>query len=135
MCEDLLWRRRFLLHTVQEVGEGGLCLFTPEQTCSSHGMLCVFCARHWRAGQVVSALVCRVCRDPWQGLLEEMSPWSTCLPTSLAATKQHQLHPPQLQPFATPVYCYHHRGNWSTIDFQFRASRSLFFQSGDIGPC
>lgn len=53
--------------------------------------------------------------------------------TSLAATEQHQLHPLLLQPIATPVYCHHHRGNWSTIYFQFQASLSLFFQSVDIG--
>lgn len=53
--------------------------------------------------------------------------------TSLAATKQHQLHPLQLQPIATPVYCHHHRGNCSTIYFQFQASLGLFFQSVDIG--
>lgn len=53
--------------------------------------------------------------------------------TSLAATKQHQLHPLQLQPIATPVYCHHHRGNCSTIYFQFQASLGLFFQSVDTG--
>lgn len=35
--------------------------------------------RRWWPGQIVSGVACSVCHDPWQGLLEEMSLWSTCL--------------------------------------------------------
>lgn len=47
-------------------------------------------------------------------------------PASLPATEQHQLHPQPLQPVATPLYCLHRGGNWSTIHFQFQVSLRPF---------
>lgn len=53
--------------------------FYTTTTTLLHARCSGYQRRRRRPGQVVSALVCSRCRDPWQDLLEEMSLWSTWL--------------------------------------------------------